>query len=265
MRGSRLLPGPSGELEVLTVGRGEPHSLFVHGLGGSIQTTRPYATKVVGTRTFMHLRGHGASEVPTGSWGYAELASDIWTVADAVRADRALGISAEAGALLAGLSRHPDRFARLVLVVPAVLDQPRDDAAMESFAALADEVSAGDLEAVAASLLRARPAPARSDPAVVAWSREQAGVLVATGAPLVTTLRTLPGQTALTDRAALEHVRCPVLVLGQEGDDAHPEQVAREVAESLPEATLHLVGPDGIMWGHRRETRDLVGEFLSVP
>ena len=89
MRGARLLPGPAGDLEVLTVGRGAPHSLFVHGLDGSIETTRPYATKVCGTRSFLHLRGHGASAVPTGAWGYAELAHDVWAVADAVGADRA--------------------------------------------------------------------------------------------------------------------------------------------------------------------------------
>lgn len=265
MRGARLLPGPAGDLEVLTVGRGRPHSLFVHGLAGSIATTRPYATKVAGARTFMHQRGHGASTMPDGRWGYDELATDVLAVADVVGADRALGISAGAGALLAAVARDPGRFDRLVLAVPAVLDQPREDVAMDRFATLADQVEAGDVDAVAATLLLGRPAPARSVPAVQEWCREQAEELVATGVPLATALRVLPGQTPLPDASALAAVRCPVLVLGQEDDQTHPATVARAVAEALPGATLHLAGPGGIMWEHRRETRDLVGDFLSAP
>ena len=56
-----LVPGPDGDLEVLTTGRGEPHTLFVHGLAGSISTTRPYASAVAGTR---RMRMVGPGRVP---------------------------------------------------------------------------------------------------------------------------------------------------------------------------------------------------------
>ena len=61
----------------------------------------------------------------------------------------------------------------------------------------------------------------------------------------------------------LARVTAPVLVLAQEGDDAHPDTVARELAEVLPSATLQVLPPGGIMWQHRSHVRDLVGEFLT--
>lgn len=255
--------GPEGDLEILTAGRAEPRSVFVHGLAGSIATTRPYASKVAGTRTFVHLRGHGASHTPDHEdWGYAELAAEVWSVADQVGADRALGISMGAGALLAGLARDPDRFTRVVLVLPAAIDRPRGDEAMRRLERLAVRVEAGDVRPVAAHLLAEQPAQVRDDPVVAAWCREQAEALVTTG--VASALRVLPHRVPLVDREALARVTCPVLVLGQEGDDTHPASVARELAGLFPRGEVHVAGPGGIMWGHRAQTRDRVGEFLST-
>lgn len=257
-----LVDGPDGPLEILTVGHGRPHTLFVHGLAGSITTTRPYGMRAAGTRTFAHLRGHGRSHAPTGQWGYAELAAEVWAVADHVRADRALGISMGAGAICRGLTREPHRFDRLVLALPAALDQPRDDAAMRALEALADRVEADDAEALAAHLVADQPVAVRQDPAVRAWAADQAAQLLQPG--LATALRTLPHRVPVTDRALLAEVTCPVLILAQERDDTHPVSVARELAEALPASVLHVRGPGGIMWEHRQETRELVGDFLSA-
>lgn len=258
-----LLPGPSGDLEVLTTGRGDPHTLFVHGLAGSITTTRPYASRVAGTRSFVHLRGHGRSHVPEHEdWGYAELAAEVWSVADRLGARRALGVSMGAGALLAGLAEDPDRFERVVLVLPAAVDRPRDDEGMRRLRRLADHVEAGDVAPVAQHLLAEQPAQVREDPAVAAWCQEQAEQLVTTG--VAAALRVLPRRVPLVDRSALAAVTCPVLVVGQEDDDTHPVSVARELADLLPAGLLHVAGPGGIMWVHRGETRELVGDFLSA-
>lgn len=262
----QLVEGPGGPLEILRTGRGQPHTLFAHGLGGSIATTRPYATKVAGTRTFLHFRGHGASATPPGEWGYAELAAELWSVADRadVRADRALGISMGAGALCRGLTQDPDRFDRVVLALPAALDEVRDDAPMGAFAGLADDVEAGDEEAVTAYLLAEQPDAARRDAGVRQWCREQARVVLAGGSELASALRRVPRDRPVADRTALARVTCPVLVLAQEGDATHPVPVARELAELLPAATLHVAGPGGLVWEHRDQTRELVGEFLSA-
>lgn len=264
MRGARLLPGPAGDLEVLTTGRGRPHTVLAHGLTGTIGTTRPYATKVAGARTFFHFRGHGDSAAPPAPWGYADLAAELWAVADAVGADRALGISMGAGALVSGLARDPRRFERVVLVIPASLDRPREGAFLRSFENLADALEAGDVERVTALLVLEQPPAVRRESSVLDWCRDRAGELLATGPGLVTALRTVPHHVPLRDREALAEVTCPVLVLAQEGDELHTVEVARELAEALPRGILKVMGPGGIMWEHRRETRELVGQFLST-
>jgi pimeloyl-ACP methyl ester carboxylesterase len=53
------------------------------------------------------------------------------TVADHVGATQALGVSMGAGALCTLLATTPLRFERLVFVMPAVLDRPRTDDAMD--------------------------------------------------------------------------------------------------------------------------------------
>lgn len=260
-----MVPGPAGELEVLTVGHGSPHTLFAHGLAGSVESTRPYATKVAGTRSFLHFRGHGSSPMPpVEAYGYGDLAAELWAVADAVGADRALGISMGAGALVSGLARDPRRFERVVLVIPASLDRPREGAFLRSFENLADALEAGDVERVTALLVLEQPPAVRRESSVLDWCRDRAGELLATGPGLVTALRTVPHHVPLRDREALAEVTCPVLVLAQEGDELHTVEVARELAEALPRGILKVMGPGGIMWEHRRETRELVGQFLST-
>lgn len=256
-----LVDGPTGALEVLTAGTGEPRTVLAHGLAGSIPTTRPYATKVPGARSFLHFRGHGRSPAPDGPWEYADLAAELWAVADHVGASQALGISMGAGALCAGLAGDPGRFERLVLVIPAALDTPRADTAMARFAVLAELVEANDREGVARHLLEQEPAAVRAEAGVRTWARDQAERLIGTGVGRA--LRTLPHRTPVADRAVLSAVQAPVLILAQEGDPAHPASVARELAEVLPGAVLQVLPPGGIMWEHRAHVRDLVGAFLT--
>ncbi|MBA2696824.1 MAG: alpha/beta hydrolase [Actinobacteria bacterium] len=268
-----LVPGPGdGQVEILVTGRGEPSSLFVHGLAGSIATTRPYAGAVRGRRTFMHLAGHGRTSPmlrpggagpPASDWSYAALAAQVRAVADReeVAATRALGISMGAGALCAVVADEPDRFDRLVLVLPAALDSPRDDTAARRFATLGHLVDQGDVAGVSAHLLAEQPASARARPDVQTWCDQQARQLmtsVAAGA-----LRTVPHEVPLTDRSRLRAVDVPVLVIAQEGDPTHPVRTARELAQVLPTATLEVLPAGGIIWEHRARVRALVGQFLS--
>jgi pimeloyl-ACP methyl ester carboxylesterase len=261
---TQLLTGPhGGRLELLTTGRGEPSSVFAHGLAGSIPTTRPYGARVAGRRTFLHFRGHGRSRCPGGGWGYAELADELWTVADHVGATRALGLSMGAGALCAGLARDPHRFARVVLVLPAVTDRPRDDVAMRRFGDLATLVDAGEVARVAEHLLAEQPGTVRADPGVQAWCRGQAEALVSSG--VARALEAVPHEVPLADRTDLRAVTAEVLVIAQEGDPAHPVGAAEELAAELCRVDLHVLPPGGIMWAHRDRVRDLVGGFLSAP
>jgi 3-oxoadipate enol-lactonase len=117
--------GVTLEYLVTGVGTPEPVTVFAHGLGGDIDTTRPLGSGVPGRKVFFHFRGHGRSSVPPGLWTFDDLAGDLAAVADHVGATRALGVSLGAAALCRLLLDRPDRFARVVFYLPAVLDRPR--------------------------------------------------------------------------------------------------------------------------------------------
>ncbi|MFC0358333.1 alpha/beta fold hydrolase [Kytococcus sp. HMSC28H12] len=259
---THLEDGPEGPLEVFATGRGEPVTVYAHGLAGSITSTRPFATGVVGGSVFLHQRGHGRSLAPDGGWDYGHLAADLLAVADRHGATRALGLSMGAGAITRILAEQPDRFERAVLVIPAVIDATREDAALRRMERMAALVEAGDADALEAWLLADQPAAVRDQPAVRAFCRQQAEALLGTGA--ATALRALPGAHPIDDRAALAAVSAPVLVIGQEDDDAHPASVARGLGEALGNATVEVLPPGGLIWAHRQRVRELVTGFLNA-
>ena len=256
-----LLEGLNGSLEFITTGSGLPATVFAHGLAGSIATTRPFGSGVRGSRTFLHFRGHGASAAPETSWTYAALADELRAVADHVGATQALGVSMGAGALCSLLAATPLWFERLVFVMPAVLDRPRADDALDRVVEMAQCVDSGDVESLTALLLEGESVSVRTRPAVQLWCRHQAAALV--GTPVSRALRALPTAVPLTDRGVLAAVTAPVLVIAQEQDPAHPVWVAEQLAASFPDARLEVMAPGGIMWHHRALMRDLIGGFLS--
>jgi pimeloyl-ACP methyl ester carboxylesterase len=260
-RTTSLLQGPDGSLEFVTTGSGLPATVFAHGLAGSIATTRPFGSGVRGSRTFMHFRGHEASTAMQTPWTYEALADELEAVADHVGATQALGVSMGAGALCRLLARTPLRFERLVFVMPAVLDRPRADDALNRLVAMGRLVDQGDLAGLTALLLDAEPAQVRERPAVQLWCSRQAAAMV--GTPVSRALRTLPTAVPLADRRVLAAVTAPVLVIAQEEDPLHPVGVAEQLAASLPGAHLEVMAPGGIMWRHRALMRDLIGGFLS--
>jgi pimeloyl-ACP methyl ester carboxylesterase len=118
---SELLDGPNGQIDWLATGSGDPVTIFAHGLAASIAQTRPLASGVPGTRVFLSFRGHGATTTPdpkTSPWTYATLADELRAVADDTNATRALGLSMGSHALLSLVATTPDRFQRLVFVLP---------------------------------------------------------------------------------------------------------------------------------------------------
>lgn len=254
---------PGADLEYLVTGSGSPVTVFAHGLAASIADTRPLGSGVSGTRVFFHFRGHGRSSRPDTGWDYETLAGDLRAVADSVGATHALGVSMGAGALLALLAATPDRFERLVLFLPAALDTPRTDAAVERLESMAAAIEAGDAAGLE-ELLRSELPPAVLDlNGVEAYLRGRARQLAATGT--ATALRGLPGIRPVTDRSVLAGVTAPALVIGQDSDPLHPSQVARELAEALPDAALHVFRQAGSVWLHRRQLRAIIAGFLDEP
>ena len=162
------------------------------------------------------------SSAPASGWDYPHLAEELRRVADHAGATRALGVSMGAGALTALLAETPDRFARVMFFLPAVLDRPRSD--RNRFAVMADAIEAGDTAALVALLFAELPAGVAGRPGVDAWITVRAHSLTAVG--MSEALRSLPGAVPVPDRAVLAAVTAPALVVGQEGDPVHPASVA---------------------------------------
>jgi len=259
---TELVTTPHGvRLERLVTGTGDPVTVFAHGLGNGIATTRPFGSGVTGRKVFFQFRGHGRSDAPPGPWSYADLARDLRAMADLGGASRAFGASLGAGALCRLLAESPDRFERLVFFLPAVLDRPRGDAARQRLTALLDAVESGDASAVADVVSVELPAAVRNTPAGWAYLRQRLDQLLRDG--LAPGLTSLPDQVALADVGALAAVTAPALVIACAGDDLHPVDVAERLAAALPAATLHVYDRPGVLWTERADLRTRISAFLN--
>lgn len=268
--GRPALPEPETELvttphevrlERLVTGAGDPTTVFAHGLGNGIATTRPFGSAVTGRKIFFQFRGHGRSDAPPGPWSYLDLARDLRAIADLGGASRAFGASLGAGALCRLLADSPDRFEKLVFFLPAVLDTPRGPAARQRLTDLLDAVGSGDASAVADVVALELPTAIRNTPAGWAYLRQRLDQLLRDG--LAPGLADLPEQAPLRDGGALAAVTAPALVIGCAGDDLHPAHVAEELAAALPHATLHVYDRPGFAWTERADLRERISTFLN--
>jgi hypothetical protein len=53
-------------------------------------------------------------------------------------------------------------------------------------------------------------------------------------------------------------------VIGCHGDEVHPAEVASQLADVLPHASLHLYDKPHVMWNERGDVRTRVADFLNV-
>ncbi|MET9228528.1 alpha/beta hydrolase [Lentzea sp. NPDC003310] len=211
-------------------GSGSPVTLVAHGLGATPGEARVPASGLPGTRVVVTLPSHGeAPDAPAGYWDYGRIAADLGTVP----ADHAVGVSLGAGALVRLLSTEPDRFSRVALLLPAVLDQPREPFTVQQLSDLTT-----------------------GPPAYVAERRAALGRLAAAA-------EQLPGQVAVPDTSALAAVTAPVLVIGAVGDPLHPEDVAKATAAAFPNGDLWLVDSPAPMITHRTEIRHRLVSFFA--
>ena len=250
--------GRVGQVAFSTIGKGLPVTVFAHGLGGSATETRPLASRGPGTRVLLSFRGHGDSgPLPLG-WDYDLLADDLRAVADATGASCAVGLSLGAGALLRVLSGDPARFDRVALVLPAAIDATRTDGATLALHALGDAIDASDVDAVTALLMADVPAAVRERRGVRPLVRRRAEQLSRRSAP-----RPMRDDRPLPDRAVLDHVAAPALVVGQAADPLHRLDVARELCAALPSAELLALPEGGVFWTATRQMQHRLAEHLS--
>lgn len=260
--GGTAVAVPSGRVAGVAftvVGEGLPVTVFAHGLGGSSAETRPLASRVEGTRVLLDLRGHGDSDELEDGWDYDLLADDLLAVADATGATRAVGLSVGAGALLRVLHRDPARFERVVMVMPAALDEARDDGATASIRLLGSAIDAQDAEAVTDMLLAELPEEIRARRGVRLLLGRRAAALVTRPAP-----RPRVPDRPVHDRAVLAAVTAPALVVAQEDDPLHSLDLAVELTAALPDATLLALPPGGVFWTAGARTAGAIADHLSA-
>jgi len=211
-------------------GSGSPVTLVAHGLGATPGEARIPASGLPGTRVVVTLPSHGdAPDAPAGYWDYGRIAADLGTVP----ADHAVGVSLGAGALVRLLSLEPDRFRRVALLLPAVLDRRHESFTLQQLSDLT------------------------SGPPIYVAERRAALQRLEAAA------EQLPGQVAVPDASVLAAVTAPVLVIGAVGDPLHPEDVAKETAAAFPGGELWLIDSPSPMITHRSEIRHRLVSFFA--
>jgi len=217
-------------------GAGEPVTVFCHGLTNSRLELAPFTPLLGGTKVRFDFRGHGLSESPpAGSYRFDDFARDLRAVAEAYGATRAVGTSLGAGALCRLLLSEPDRFERIVLLLPAGIDRPFTGG---RFLEIADLLEAKPLED-AVAVLMADP-ERRAAYESVAWLEdfERANLLAMNPTGVPRAVRGILGDAPVPDPAALASIEVPTLVISREGDTVHPLAIGQELARLLPRADL---------------------------
>jgi 3-oxoadipate enol-lactonase len=219
-----------------TDGEGEPVTIVAHGLTNNRNELAALTPFVPGTKVRFDFRGHGHSSAPEAAYAFADFARDLEAVADAVGATRAVGTSLGAGAIASLLTRLPDRFERMVWLLPAALDMPftfgdrYEDLAMILDGKTPEEA----LEAVLADPERAAgylQAPWRFELDRLMWEHDHPdGVARA--------IRGAIADWPVKDREELRKVTARVMLICVEGDPIHPAELGAILLDLFPNAEL---------------------------
>jgi 3-oxoadipate enol-lactonase len=191
-----------------------------------------------------------------GSYGFADLARDVRSVADAYGATCAFGTSMGAGAITRLLGHVPDRFERIVFLLPAALDVPFADVSeFDRTAELLETLDKDD------ALERIVDGQRASEP----WMRDLAMLMWQDADPtgVARALREVVRDVAIDDRERLGAVTAPVLIICQERDPLHPIAVGEALAGAFPNADLVVYPSADALFAAIPELIQRVGAFLS--
>ena len=260
-----LIDGPDCRLWVEVLGDGEPVTVVAHGITSSSEEIAYFAHNAAGTRVLFDFRGHGRSEAPPEEAGYdyPAMRRDLEFVADRYGATRAFGVSMGAGAILNLVADRPDRFERIVLFIPARVDAAHQ-AAKDRYPPLAELLESMTLEEVA-DLAVAAPESQPLFETRPQWRHLiRARVLRMNAVGIPRALRaSVDGDQPVADASVLSRVTAPTLILAHEGDPLHPAEVARRLAELLPNAELRMWPEPLSMLDDPLDFANRVGAFLS--
>jgi pimeloyl-ACP methyl ester carboxylesterase len=227
-------------LAVEVIGNGDPVTVVGHGLTQSRRDLGLLVPFLPGTKVLFDFRGHGESERPgPGHYSMDDFAADVHHVAEAFGATCAAGASLGAGASLRLLCHQPDRFRKVVVILPARLRSE----ARAGLLRLADLLESHPLDRVADIVLEEEEAEGRFDGFPAAREFRRQSILGMNGDGIPFAIRECIDDPPIRDPEPITRVTAPALVIAQEGDPVHDTEVARELAALLPRAEL-LVFPD---------------------
>ena len=225
-------------LHVEVDGAGEPVAVVAHGLTNSCRELAALTPLMPGTQARFCFRGHGHSSSPERGYRFADFARDVLAVGDAYEATVAMGTSLGAGAITHAVASDPDRFEKLVFLLPAGLDLPFQY--HDRMLRTADLIEGRSREDAIEAIL--------SDPERLAnyvqypWLRDLDLQLTAdlnpVGVPRA--IREIIEDQPIKDREEMRAVTAPTLLICREGDVIHPAEVGRILAEIMPNAELIL-------------------------
>jgi 3-oxoadipate enol-lactonase len=229
-------------LHVEIDGEGSPVSVLAHGLTNSCRELVQLTPFMPGTKVRFCFRGHGHSSSPEHGYHFADFARDLQAVSDAYNAHIAFGTSLGAGAICNLVAAEPDRYEKIVMLLPAGLDVPfqyRDR--MLRTAGLVEGKSKE--EAIEALLTDPqRGANYLEMPWLRDFDRQMLDGLNTEGVPRA--IREVIDDWPLDDREDMRKVTAPTLLICREGDEIHPAIVGRILADIMPNAEL-LIFEDG--------------------
>jgi len=248
-------------LHVEVEGGGEPVTVLAHGLTNSCMELAAFTPMAPGTKVRFCFRGHAHSGTPEpGHYRFADFADDVDAVATTYGATRAVGTSLGQGAITHLLGRDPDRFERIVFILPAALDLTMTDHARFNHVADLLETLPVDeaVEAIVADSKR------RAEYDQQPWLRELDLFLWQdlNAVGVARSIREITRDTAIGDRELLRAVTAPTLILCQEGDEIHPLELGVVLADLMPNAELIVMGSEDELLARLPELVATVAGFL---
>ncbi len=223
-------------------GEGEPVTVFAHGLTNNRNELAAFTPLVPGTKVRFDFRGHGRSTSPADpkAFRFEDFARDLDAVADAFGATVAVGTSLGAGAIGNLVCREPDRFERMIWLLPAGLDLPFGLA--KRYHLIAEDLEGKTPQEALEAVL--------NDPARVAeyvetpWRLELDRVLWQHDDPdgLARAIHGVVEDWPIPNRELLRDVATPTIIVTIEGDDIHPAELGLLLSELLPNAELIALG-----------------------
>jgi len=247
-------------LHVEVDGDGDPVTVLAHGLTNTCRELARITPMVPGTKVRFCFRGHGHSSSPKTGYRFADFARDLDGLATEYGATRAVGTSLGAGAIMSLLVHTPDRFERLVFLLPAGLDRPFEH--KENMIRTAEILETKPREEALDAILNDanRMATYVRQPWMREFDRETWDH--ADLQALATCIREVIEDYPVPDRELLRSVEAPTMLICREGDEIHPAEIGHVLAQIMPNAELWNYPDDVALFNALPEIMQRVVELL---